>query len=315
MKHNGVTITGIGSALPEKIVTNKDIEVRVDTSDEWIFNKLGIKERRVASELETPSVLGYRAALNALRDANISKEDLDLIIVATSSPEQISPSTACIIHNKLQIEKNIPAFDINAVCSGFVYAISVAAPLITSGTYKNILIIATEAYSKVTNWDDQHCVFFGDGAGAIVLSTSQEGYFVTKLEANGKETGMTGFNLSLDKPFVMRGKQVWEQATKVLPQSIKDILIESESQIEDIKMLIPHQPSINILREVANEVGMPMQRVKTVMDRYANIAGASIPIALDEAIKKGEIVLGDKIILTAIGSGWTWGSILVYYKK
>jgi 3-oxoacyl-[acyl-carrier-protein] synthase-3 len=315
MKYNGVTIIGIGSALPERVVTNTEIAAKVNTSDEWIFNKLGIKERRVASDIETPSVLGYKAALNALKDANISKEDLDLIIVATSSPEQISPSTACIIHNKLAIEKNIPAFDINAVCSGFVYAMSVAAPLINSGTYRNILIIATEAYSKVTNWDDQHCVFFGDGAGAVVLSSSKEGYLVTKLEANGKETGMTGFNLSLNKPFVMKGKQVWEQATKVLPQSIKDILAESELQIEDIKMLVPHQPSINILKEVANEVGMPMERVKTVMDRYANIAGASIPIALDEAIKKGEIVLGDKIILTAIGSGWTWGSILLYYKK
>lgn len=315
MKYNKVTISGIGSALPEKVVTNIEIAAKVDTSDEWIFSKLGIKERRVASDVETPSVLGYRAALNALKSANISKEDLDLIIVATSSPEQISPSTACIIHNKLAIEKNIPAFDINAVCSGFVYAMSVAAPLINSGTYKNILIIATEAYSKVTNWDDQHCVFFGDGAGAVILSTSEEGYLVTKLEANGKETGMTGFKLPLDRPFEMKGKQVWEQAIKVLPQSIKDILIESELQIEDVKMIVPHQPSINILKKVANEVGIPMEKIKTVMDRYANIAGASIPIALDEAIKKGEIVFGDKIILTAIGSGWTWGSILLYYKK
>jgi 3-oxoacyl-[acyl-carrier-protein] synthase-3 len=315
MKYKGVAIVGIGSALPEKVVTNKDIELRVDTSDDWIFNKLGIKERRVANDSETPSVLGYRAALKALENANISKEDLDLIIVATSSPEQISPSTACIIHNKLELEKNIPAFDINAVCSGFVYAVSIAAPLITSGTYKNILIIATEAYSKVTNWDDQHCVFFGDGAGAVVLSRAEEGYLITKLEANGKETGMTGFNLSLGKPFVMKGKQVWEQAIKVLPQSISDILVEADLQIEDIKMLIPHQPSINILKEVARKVNLPITKVKTVMDRYANIAGASIPIALDEAIRNGEIQLGDKIILTAIGSGWTWGSILVYYKK
>jgi 3-oxoacyl-[acyl-carrier-protein] synthase III len=315
MRYNGITIAGIGSALPKRVVTNDEIATKIDTSDEWIFNKLGVKERRIASDIETPSVLGYRAALSALKDANLSKEDLDLIIVATSSPEQISPSTACIIHNKLKIKKNIPAFDINAVCSGFVYAMSIAAPLITSGTYKNILIIATETYSKITNWDDQHCVFFGDGAGAVVLSNSEEGYFVTKLEANGKETGMTGFSLPLDKPFVMKGKEVWEQATKVLPQSIKDILAESKLQAEDIKMVIPHQPSINILKEVANKVGIPMGKVKTIMDKYANIAGASIPIALDEAIKKGEIEFGDKVILTAIGSGWTWGSILLYYKK
>lgn len=315
MKHKKVTIKGIGSYLPSTIVANKELEAAVGTTDEWVQSKLGIVERRVASDQETPSTIGYEAALKALENANISKEDLDMIIVATSSPEQISPSTACIIHNKLNIKKNVPAFDINAVCSGFVYAISIAAPLISSGACKNVLIIATEVYSKVTNWNDQHCVFFGDGAGAIVLSSSEEGYVITQLQANGNGTGMTGFNLPLDKPFVMRGKEVWNQAIKVLPSSITDVLQEANLQASDLTMLVPHQPSINILKIVAEEVGLPMSKVKTIMDRYANIAGASIPIALEDAIAKGEIQIGDKIMLTAIGSGWTWGSILLNYQK
>jgi len=201
------------------------------------------------------------------------------------------------------------------VCSGFVYALSIAAPLISSKTYKNILIIAAETYSKVTNWNDKHCVFFGDGAAAVILSHSNDGYFVTNIEANGADTGMTGFTLSLTNPFVMNGKEVWNQAIKVLPKSIKETLIKANLNIEDIKMLIPHQPSINILKIIANDVGLPMNKVKTVMHKYANIAGASIPIALDEAIKNKEIEFKDKILLTAIGSGWTWGSILINYDK
>lgn len=315
MKYKGVTIKGVGSYLPSKIVTNKELEASVGTTDEWIQSKLGIIERRIASNQETTSIIGYKAALRALDNANIHKEDLDMIIVATSSPEQISPSTACIIHNKLDIKKNVPAFDINAVCSGFVYAISIAAPLISSGAYKNVLIIAAEAYSKITNWNDQHCVFFGDGAGAVVLGSSQEGYIVSQLQANGNGTGMTGFNLSLDKPFEMRGKEVWDQAIKVLPPSITNVLVEAELEAEDLTMLVPHQPSINILKIVAKEVGLPMSKVKTVMDQYANIAGASIPIALEDAISSGQIKLGDKVMMTAIGSGWTWGSVLLNYQK
>lgn len=315
MKFENIKISGIGSYLPNKVITNEQLEKKVDTTADWIYSKLGIKERRIALDTETTSIIGYRAAIMALENAKIDKEELDMIIVATSSPEQISPSTACIIHNKLGIKKNVPAFDINAVCSGFVYALTIAAPLISTKVYKNILVIATEAYSKITNWDNNHCVFFGDGSAAVVLSESKNGYFVTNLEANGADTGMSGFTLSLTSPFIMNGKEVWNQAIKVLPQSIKNILKESSLNISDIKMIVPHQPSINILKIVANEISIPMDRVKTVMHKYGNIAGASIPIALDEAIKNKEINNGDKIILTAIGSGWTWGSILINYDK
>jgi 3-oxoacyl-[acyl-carrier-protein] synthase-3 len=314
MRYNSVGILGTGSYLPPKIVTNQKIEETIDTTHEWINKKLGINERRVVED-ELPSEIGYQAALRALESSNLTINDIDLIIVATSSPEQISPSTACIIHNKFNIEKNIPAFDINAVCSGFVYAVNLVSPLISFGVYRNVLIIATEAYSKVTNWNDQHCVFFGDGAGAVVIGSSSEGWISCENSANGKDTGMTGFKLPIGGPFIMRGKEVWDQAIKVIPESVKNILKISNVDISEVDMVVPHQPSINILKIIAEDLGIPMSKVKTVMDKYANIAGASVPIALDDAVKNGEIKKGDTIVLTAIGSGWTWGSTILKWVK
>lgn len=314
MVFNNVNIKGSGVALPSNIFLNNSIINGIDTTDEWIKEKLGIEERRVASESETVSTLGYSAAINAMKDAGIDKEDLDLIIVATSSPEKISPSTACIIHEKLNIEKNVPAFDVNAVCSGFVYAMTMGASFISSGMYNNVLIIATEAYSKITDWNHKHCVFFGDGAGAVVLGKSERGWISSEILANGNGTGMTGFVLEHGKKFNMNGKEVWEQAVKVLPPSIKSILKKNNMDVSEISLLIPHQPSINILKIVAQEVGLPMEKVKTVMHKYANIAGASVPIAFHEAREDGQIKKGDKILFTAIGSGWTWGSILINYE-
>jgi 3-oxoacyl-[acyl-carrier-protein] synthase-3 len=314
MRYNNVGILGTGSYLPPKIITNQKIEKTIDTTHEWINNKLGINERRVVDG-ELPSDIGYKSALKALESANLTINDIDLIIVATSSPEQISPSTACIIHNKFNIEKNIPAFDINAVCPGFVYAVNLVAPLISFGVYKNVLIIATEVYSKVTNWNDQHCVFFGDGAGAVIIGSSSEGWISCENSANGKDTGMTGFNLPIGGPFIMKGKEVWDQAIKVIPESVKNILKISNVDINDVKMVVPHQPSINILKIIAEDLKIPMSKVKTVMDKYANIAGASVPIALDDAVKNNEINKDDIIILTAIGSGWTWGSTILKWVK
>lgn len=313
MKFLNVKIKGSGIKIPEKVISNESIEIG-NTTSEWINTKLGIHERKIASEDETTSELGYHAAIRAIEDAGIDKEDLDLIIVATSSPEKISPSTACIIHNKLNIDKNVPAFDVNAVCSGFVYAMTIGASFVSSGVYKNVLIIGTETYSKITDWEDRNRVFFGDGAGAIILSRSEKGWISSELSANGNGTGMTGFYLEPGKTFVMNGKQVWEQAIKVLPPSIKSILSKNNVDVSEISLLVPHQPSINILKIVADEVGLPMEKVKTVMDKYANIAGASVPIAFHEAKKDGQIKKGDKIVFTAIGSGWTWGSILINYE-
>ena len=314
MKYNNVTIKGTSSYLPSKILSNKEISEKVDTTDEWIFNKLGIKERRISNSEETVSEMGYLAALSVLEKTGMDKEDLDMIIVATSSPEKISPSTACTIHHKLNIKKNIPAFDINAVCSGFVYAITLGSSLISSKAFKNILIIATESYSTHTDFSDQHSVFFGDGAGAVIISESEKGWIYSEINSNGKGTGMTGFVMPLDKPFIMRGKEVWDQAISVLPDSIESVLEGTKLTIDDIKMVVPHQPSINILKIIAEKKNIPFNKVKTVMDKYANIAGSSIPIALDESIENGEIEKGDKILLTAIGSGWTWGSLIVNYE-
>lgn len=314
MKKYKVSIKGCGVYLPKKIITNTDIEKRVDTTDEWIFNKLGIKERRVAVE-ETVSEMGYHASISALSSANINKNDIDLIIVATSSPEKISPSIACTIHEKLNLKRNIPAFDVNAVCSGFIYGLTIASSMIESGSYNRVLLVATESYSKNTNWDDRHSVFFGDGAGAVILEKSEHGWIYCELEAQGRGTGMTGFIQPLSSPFIMRTKEVWDQAVSVLPNSINKVLSNTNISINEIKMLVPHQPSINILKLISKEINLPMIKVKTVMDKYGNIAGASIPIALHEAITKNEIVKGDKILFTAIGSGWTWGSILVNYEN
>lgn len=314
MKSNKVTIIGTGSYLPSRIVSNDELCQNIDTTPDWVEQKLGILERRMVTEEKT-SDLAYHAAINALADAKVGKEDLDLIIVVTSSPDQISPSTACVLHHRLNIEKNVPSFDINAVCAGFVYAMSFAATLISTGIYKNILIVASETYSKHTDLNNRHCVFFGDGAGAVVLGPSIDGWMISEISSNGNGTGMTGFRMPLDKPFDMIGKEVWEQATRVLPESIKSVLKEAHLVAEDIQLVVPHQPSINILKLVAKEVGVPMDKVKTVMDKYGNIAGASIPIALDDAFKLGEVKHGDKILLSAVGAGWAWGSMVIQYDK
>jgi len=314
MRNNKVTIIGSGSYLPNNVVTNEELCKNIDTTPEWVKEKLGIDERRMAYD-ETTSDLAYQAAIRALESANVDKEELDLIMVVTSSPDQISPSTACVLHNMLNIERNVPSFDINAVCAGFVYALSFASTLISSGIYKKILIVASETYSKHTNFEDRHCVFFGDGAGAVVLGTSESGWMVSEISSNGNGTGMTGFRMPLDRAFEMVGKEVWNQAVRVLPESIKAVLKEANVTPDQIKMLVPHQPSINILKVVAEEVGMPMERVKTIMHKYGNIAGASIPIALDDAIKSNEIVEGDLILLSSVGAGWAWGSMLIQYNK
>ena len=314
MRNNNVTILGTGSYLPTRVVTNEELCANIDTTPEWVREKLGISERRI-TENETTSDLAYNAAIKALESANIDKEDLDLIIVVTSSPDQISPSTASIVHNKLNISKNVPSFDINAVCAGFVYALSIGSTLISTGTYKNILIVASETYSTHTNLKDRHCVFFGDGAGAVVIGESKDGWMLSEISSNGNGSGMSVFRMPLNDPFVMIGKEVWEQAVRVLPESIISVLEKANLGAKDIALIVPHQPSINILKLVAEKVGVSMDKVKTVMDKYGNIAGASIPIALDDAFKNNEINDGDKILLTAVGAGWAWGSIIIQYSK
>lgn len=313
MRNNNVTILGTGMYLPSNVVENKELCQYIDTTPEWVEEKLGIIERRLTIE-ESTGDLAYKASINALKDANVDKEDLDLIMVVTSSPDQISPSTACTMHQKLDLTNDIPSFDINAVCAGFVYGMSFASTLISSGIYKKILIVASETYSKHMSLDDRNCVFFGDGAGAVVLGTSKNGWMVSDIASNGNGSGMTGFRMPLTGNFTMVGREVWEQAVRVLPESIIKVLKEAELGVEDIKLLVPHQPSINILKVVAKKVGMSMDNVKTVQHKYGNIAGASIPIALHDAFENNEIQKGDKIVLSAVGAGWAWGSMVINYE-
>jgi 3-oxoacyl-[acyl-carrier-protein] synthase-3 len=313
MRNNHVTILGTSSYLPSNIVPNADLCHEIETTPEWVEEKLGIKERRLAVE-ESTAELAYQAAIRALEDAKVDKEDLDLIMVVTSSPDKISPSTACTVHAMLDIKNDVPSFDINAVCAGFVYGMSFASTLISSGIYKKILIVASETYSKHMTLDDRNCVFFGDGAGAVVLGTSKNGWTVSDIKSNGNGSGMTGFVMPLTGNFTMIGREVWEQAVRVLPESIMAVMEEANLTVGEIDLLVPHQPSINILKVVAEKVGMSMDNVKAIQHKYGNIAGASIPIALHDAFENGEIKKGDKILLSAVGSGWAWGSMVINYE-
>jgi 3-oxoacyl-[acyl-carrier-protein] synthase-3 len=311
MKLNNIGIIGIGSYAPKKIITNNDIDLlNIGTNSEWTKEKLGIEERRVVED-ELPSDLAYHAAIDAIKDANIDKEDIDLIIVATSSPDRISPSTAIIMAKRLDVKK--PAFDINAVCTGFVYGLQIASTLISTKQYKNILLIGTDAYSRITDWERRDCVFFGDGAGAVILSEVDGGWISTDLygDANGKEA----FTCHHSGKFQMDGKAVYEFGTRVLPTTIKTSLEKLNITKEKIDWIIPHQPGHKVLLKTAELLGVPKEKIVFNMTKFANTAGASIPMALDSLYKQNKIKNGDLLVMPAIGSGWTYGvSILKYIK-
>lgn len=311
MKINNIGIIGIGSYVPEKVLTNKDIDLLGnDTDSEWTKQKLGIEERRVVED-ELPSDLAYHAAVNAIKDANIDKNDIDLIIVATSSPDRISPSTAIIMAKRLDIKK--PAFDINAVCTGFVYGLQMASTLISTKQYKNILLVGADAYSRITDWSRRDCVFFGDGAGAIILSEVKNGWISTDLygDANGKEA----FTCYHSGKFQMDGKAVYDFGTSVLPSTIKSSLEKLNISKDDVNWIIPHQPGHRVLLKTAEILDFPTDKIVFNMTKFANTAGASIPMALDSLYKQNKIKSGDLLVMPAIGSGWTYGvSVLKYIK-
>ncbi len=311
MKIHNVGIKGIGSYAPQKILTNKDIDLMgVGTDAAWTKNKLGISERHVA-EKENTSDLAYHAAVNAIKDANIDKEDVDLIIMVTSSPDRISPSTACIMMERLGIK--CPAFDINAVCSGFIYGMQLATNLITTKQYKYILLVAAETYTKITNWSDRNCVFFGDGSGAIIISETNGGWISSDIYGDG--AGKEIFTCYYDGKYQMNGKAVYDFATEILPYTIFDSLKKNNLIVDDITWLIPHQPSIHVLKETARILKLPVEKVVLNMENFGNTAGASIPMALNALYSKNKLKNGDILVMPAVGSGWTWGvSIIKYYK-
>ena len=315
-------IKGTGSYAPKNVVKNDFFE-SVGSSDKWIYENLGIKERRISTG-ETTSDLAYQAGLIAIQDAGLKPQDIDLIIIATATPDRLAPSCACFVQEKLKAS-NAVAFDISAVCSGALFATATAVQYIKSGMYKNALVIGADTFSTITDWNRRDAVFFGDGAGALVLShtTQDKGFqdFILKTDGTGKEHFTIPAGGS-EKPasndtlsggehyFKMNGSQVYKTAIDVVPKCIDEILSKNNCSIDQIKYLLPHQPSIRILQEVARRVGLPFEKVKTNMDRYANTSGGTIPIILDETLKENTFETGDLLLFAAVGAGWTWGTAL-----
>ncbi len=320
-----VKIIGTGSFTPEKIYTNEYLETIIDTDACWIEENLGIKERRIAANNECTSDLASKAALNAIENSGLTKDDIDLIIVATATPDRLAPSTAAIVQDKIQTY-NAVAFDISAVCSGFLYAMSIASQFIASGVYDNVLVIGADTFSKITDWTRRDAVFFGDGAGAAVLSHGNvnEGFLAFRLYTDGRgkwnytipaggsempataETVEKGLHF-----FQMNGRAVYETGTEVLPIAINQVLNDTGLSINEIDYMIPHQPSIKILQKTAEKIGLPWNKVMTNMDKYANTSGGTIPILLDEVNRAGKLKKGDLILFAAVGSGWTYGASII----
>lgn len=324
-----IGIKGIGYYVPNKTWTNRDLSKMVETSDEWIYNKTGIKERRIADPCEATSDLALYASLDALEDAGLTAGDIDLIILATSSPDMIQPSTAAILQGKLGA-KNAAAFDVSAVCAGFVFAVTIAAGMMKGLGYKNVLVVGAETYSRILDWKDRNtCVFFGDGAGAVVLSETEElgfigsyimnngrGWDVIKYPAGG--TRIPTSHETVDKglhAFAMQGKKVWEFATAVFPESIRTVTATHGYDVQDIDWVISHQANINIIKTSMEKLGLPMEKTYTTIDKYGNTSGASVPITLAEAYKKGLLKKGDLITLIGFGGGLSWGSVLLKWIK
>jgi len=312
-------IAGTGSYLPKKVLTNHDLERSVDTSDEWIFTRTGIRQRHVAADDEMTSDLALNASRRAIEAAGITPQDIGLIVVATTTPDMVFPSTACILQSKLGI-KGSPAFDVQAVCSGFVYGLSIADQFMKSGQYEHILVVGAEIYSRILDWNDRGtCVLFGDGAGAVVLKKSTEpGILSSHLHADGSYADILsvpgtvcGGKVSGRPLLQMEGNTVFKFAVKVLGEVAEEALAANNLQKSDIDWLIPHQANIRIIQATAKKLGLSMERVVTTVEHHANTSAASVPLALDEAVCDGRIRSGQHLLLEAVGGGFTWGAVLV----
>ena len=312
-------ITGTGSYLPEKILTNHDLEKIVDTSDEWIRSRTGITQRHIAREDQKASDLALYASQEAMKVADVTSSEIDLIIVATTTPDMVFPSTACILQDKLGVD-HCPAFDVQAVCSGFVYALATADMFVNSGKCRNALVVGTEIYSKILNWNDRStCVLFGDGAGAVVLSQSEEpGILSSHLHASGSYKDVLSVPGSIaggavqGDPYInMEGGTVFKFAVKVLEDVVHEAVEENKLKPSDIDWLIPHQANIRIIRSTAQKLGIPLDKVVVTVDKHGNTSAASIPLALDIAVKDGRIHKDQLVLLEGVGGGFTWGAVLL----
>ena len=316
---NHSKIIGTGSYLPEKILTNKELESSLDSTDEWITSRTGIKERHIAGPGEKTSDLAYEAALKAIASANITPGDIDLIILATTTPDKIFPSTACTVQAKLGI-KECPAFDIQAVCTGFVYALSIADKFIKTNSAKNVLVIGADRMSSITNYTDRsNAILWGDGAGAVILSASNEvGIISTHIHAAGNHEELLHVPRhdkasNIADTIEMKGNQVFKIAVNTLDKIVDETLENSGITKAEIDWLVPHQANIRILEATAKKLDMSMDKVIVTIDRHGNTSAASIPLALDEGVRSGKIRKNHMILMEAFGGGFTWGSALVKY--
>ncbi|MGD1076043.1 MAG: beta-ketoacyl-ACP synthase III [Thermodesulfovibrionales bacterium] len=319
-------IVGTGSYVPETILTNTDLQRMVDTSDEWIMERTGIRERRIADKAEAASDLAYEASKAALKSSGLKARDLDLIIVATVSGDMPLPSTACILQGLLNAKK-AAAFDINAACSGFIYSLSVANAYIKSEMYKRVLVVGSEVLSKFTDWEDRAtCILFGDGAGAAILEATAEerGILSTKIHSDGSmwellQTPGGGSRKPASKETIrrrlhfikMKGNETFKIAVRTLESLVTVALEENNLKPSQLSLLIPHQANLRIIQATTKRLKLPLERVAINLDRYGNTSAASVPIALDEAVKAGRITEGDHILLEAFGGGLTWASALI----
>lgn len=326
-----VSVKGIGKYLPQKVIKNDDLSQIIETNDEWISSRTGIRERRVVSGNETAADLAYNASLNALENAGIQKEEIDMIVAATSAPDHLYPSLACEVHGKLGLTGGIPAFDATAACTGFVYALSIARNFIQTGECKNVLIVGADVNSRVLDWNDRGtCVLFGDGAGAMVLSKSEDGInrvLSAKIHANGAKSGelkipLAGKNCPLvesrEEPeqfLSMNGREIYKFAVSSVPASILEVLEDAGLKIEDMDYLIPHQANVRILDAVSERLKISKDIVFANMDKYGNTSAASIPIALTEALESGFIKTPATVVISGFGAGLTWGSAVIKLEK
>jgi 3-oxoacyl-[acyl-carrier-protein] synthase-3 len=314
-------IVGTGSYLPPRIVTNHELATRVDTSDEWIVSRTGIRQRHIADESQTSSDLALEASRAALGAAGTSANDLDLIIVATSTPDYVFPSTACLLQAKLGV-RGCAAFDVQAVCSGFVYALAVADSFVRSGQSRNALVVGTEVFSRILDWNDRAtCVLFGDGAGAVVLRADERpGVHASVLHADGSQAGILAVpgnvcgGRIVGSPFVtMDGPAVFKFAVRVLDEVARETVARCGVQLADIDWLIPHQANVRILDATVKRLGLPAEKLVVTVDRHGNTSAASVPLALDLALRDGRIRRGHKVMLQGVGGGFTWGASLVEF--
>ncbi len=320
-------IAGTGSYLPEKVLSNQDLEKMVETSDQWIQERTGIRKRHIAADDQTTCDLAEQAARQALEAAGRTPEDLDLIVVATTTPDKIFPSTACLLQQRLG-NHGCAAFDIQAVCTGFVYAMGVADKFIKTGAARTVLVVGAETLSRIVDWTDRGtCILFGDGAGAMVLEASEEpGILSTHLHADGAYEELLhvpggisgGFDMDIpssgDPHFIqMKGNEVFKMAVNTLGRIVDETLAANDMKKADIDWLVPHQANIRIIKATARKLSMDMDNVVVTVDEHGNTSAASVPLALDTAVRDGRIKRDETLLLEAFGGGFTWGSILVKY--